>query len=149
MGRKLRNGSSDWGWNVCVNTIKTHCTKNLKKANRKSKTLMLLMRFAKASETAAQKSSSIFPALAECWRRGVGREASASLACFQAVGLWLCEGLRTDDQSPTSRPPAQTCLRKRKMARGGSTPWVSGLWVPGAVQVAPAALGATSLLRQR
>ena len=30
----------------------------------------------------------------------MGREASASLACFQAVGLWLWEGLRTDNQSP-------------------------------------------------
>lgn len=56
----------------------------------------------------------------------MGREASASLASFQAVGLWLWKSLRTDNQSPTSRPPAQTYLRKRKMARGGSTPWVSG-----------------------
>lgn len=27
MGRKVRIGSRDWGWNVCVNTIKTHRVK--------------------------------------------------------------------------------------------------------------------------
>lgn len=42
MGRKVRIGSRDWGWDVCVNTIKTH---HVKKRLTENLSLMLLMRF--------------------------------------------------------------------------------------------------------
>lgn len=42
MGRKVRIGSRDWGWNVCVNTIKTD---RMKKRLTENLSLMFLMRF--------------------------------------------------------------------------------------------------------